>query len=396
MITRTVDPRTAVLNQVRELPPLPVVIHQLLAVMRNPDCSAEDITQVLSTDQALASKILRLVNSSFYGMSGKVGTISRAVVILGHGTLRSIATALTVADAIGRALPAQRRQEFWQHALASAAGGEIIGRRVELPDPEEAFVAGLMHDIGHLILMLALPGEHTNASEQHCLGLTEKERSVIGIDHCRAGRLLLQHWKLPNFHQECVRWHHATETCIAPDQKALAVVALADRMARVAGDCAESPLVTDDALRLAEALGLTADDLIDMLPTIAARAREARMFLVADEEEAAAIVPEPRRVVVLASGAERTRWLNRLLGVHGHATVPVRDHLLDAAANPADVFLVDTASLTPAQAAKLAPVLAATPARLCAVGAVTDAVPASRRDDCLVVPLIFSAGDCRF
>lgn len=396
MITSTVDPRTAVLNQVRELPPLPVVIHQLLAVMRNPDCSAEDITRVLSTDQALASKILRLVNSSFYGMSGNVGTISRAVVILGHGTLRSIATALTVADAIGRVLPPQRRHEFWQHALGCAAGAEIIGRRVALPDPEEAFVAGLMHDIGHLILMLALPGEHTKATTDRCLGEIEKERSVIGLDHCRAGRMLLQHWKLPNFHQDCVRWHHATESCLASDRKALAVVALADRMASIAGECAESPRTADDALRLAESLGLTAEALFDMLPAISARAREARLLLVADEEVETAVAAPKQRVVVISGDPARAAWLTRLLGVHGHTAVPLRDHLATPAEHPAGVILVDGLSINPAQAAKLAPVLAASSARLCAVSAVSDLVPPSRRADCRVIPLMFSAGDCRF
>ena len=141
------DPREIVLGRVRELPPLPLVVQELLAVMRRPESSAEDITRVLSADQALAGKILRLVNSSFYGMPGHVGTISQAVVILGHAALRNLAMSLAVVDSIGRDLPAERRQVFWQHALATAAGAEVVARHAGLPEPEEAFVAGLLHGL---------------------------------------------------------------------------------------------------------------------------------------------------------------------------------------------------------------------------------------------------------
>lgn len=359
MTQATTDPRTAVLDRIKELPPLPMVVTQLVTLMQDTECSGEEINRVLSSDQALASKILRLVNSSFYGLPGRVSTIPRAVVILGHAAVRNLATGLAVADSVGRRLPPRQRQLFWRHALATAAGAEVVARRAELPDPEEAFIAGLLHDIGHLILMLALPDGHAAVAADGRLGDVEFERQAIGLDHCRAGRQLLQHWKLPAPLLECVRLHHAPDACLGGATPLLTAVALADRLARVLGAPGEGPAADNDIVALAAALRLTPADVLDLLPAVQERMVEARSFLKVAEIDGAPMTGsgdgEGRPAVVIAGDAERRDWLTALARHHGLQPRDLRDWLVSEPASEPVIVLWDAASIEPAQAARLLP-----------------------------------------
>lgn len=392
------DTRDIVLGSIKELPPLPLVLHELLAVMREANCSTDQITRVLSTDQALASKILRLVNSSFYGMSGNVTTISQAVIILGHSALRSLATGLAVAEGLGHSLPQERRLAFWQHALATAAGAEILARRTGMGEPEEAFVAGLLHDIGHLILMMALPTEHSVASGTGALGDLEQERRLIGLDHCRAGRYLLHHWKLPQPLLECVRLHHATATCQGRENPLLTTVALADRLSRLHNDSGETPTVAEDAVQLMTAMNLTPDTVTEMLPDIALRLAGARAFLQVAEIAPGAIdtVTDRRglHVVVLADDRRRLQWLECLAEYFGHTVKNAHDYLADSERCPIHAVIYDAKSISDEQAARLAPILYAAAADLLIPGdGDFDKVPAMLRHSCRKLPLVYGAGE---
>ena len=398
------DPRELVLGRVRELPPLPLVIRELMSVMRKPESSADDITRVLSADQALAGKILRLVNSSFYGMPGRVGTISQAVVILGHAALRSLAVSLSVVDSIGQGLPAERRQVFWQHALATAAGAEVLAREFGLPEPEEAFVAGLLHDIGHLILAIALPQECEKAFADGILGDPERERTAIGMDHCRAGRLVLQHWKLPSPLIECVRLHHSEGACLNATSPQLTVVALADRLARLQGDIGESPDVTADVVALSTALRSNPVAVVGMLPTITARFDEARAVLgVGDldldwaSESFGMFPPNGLPVVVLANDVRRGEWLERLAERNGYEPAEAAPWLAAGPQREPALVILDVVSYSPEQLARLEPVLAGSGARVIVPqpGDVRR-VPASWRAHCSSLPMVFSVGELVF
>lgn len=358
MTQTAVDPRATVLDRIKELPPLPVVVHELIAVMRDAECCGEEVNRILSSDQALASKVLRLVNSSFYGLPGRVSTVPRAVVILGHAAIRNLATGLAVAGALGGKLPPHRRSEFWSHALATAAGAEVIGRRAGLPDPQEAFIAGLLHDIGHLILMMALPDEHAFVAAEGRLGDVDRERQVIGLDHCRAGRQLLQHWKLPAPLLECVRLHHAPEACHGGSTPLLTTVALADRLARVTGASGEGVLADDDVTTLAAALGLDAASTLALVPDVEARVVEARSFLKLAEIEtapAAQVVDMPVRAVVVSGDAARRDWLDLLARHHGLETCELRDWLAAGADGAGTVILWDAATIDAQQSVRLLP-----------------------------------------
>lgn len=398
MSTTSTDPRAAVLDRIKELPPLPLVVHELMSVMRDAECSGEEINRILSSDQALASKILRLVNSSFYGLPGRVSTIPRAVVILGHAALRNLATGLTVAGGLGNQLPPSRRQQFWKHSLAAAAGAEVIARRIKLPDPEEAFIAGLLHDIGHLILMIALPAEHAAVHERGLLGDIEAERAVMGLDHCRAGRQLMQHWKLPQSLLECVRLHHAPDACLNGESPLLAVVALADRLSRVLGAPGEGIRVEDDVVRLAAGLGLSPGEILEMVPAIRVRMIEAKSFLkmaeIQEDCTPAAADELERSAVVVSEDPARVAWLTALAVCHGLVPRDVRDWLVDPEASAETVIFCDADGVTPARAERLKPLLERHQGRFYMIGTSNpDAQPCRGAHGALPLSLAFSAAE---
>ncbi len=398
MSTTSADPRAAVLDRIKELPPLPLVVHELMSVMRDTECSGEEINRILSSDQALASKILRLVNSSFYGLPGRVSTIPRAVVILGHAALRNLATGLSVAGGLGNQLPPSRRQQFWRHALATAAGAETIARRVQLPDPEEAFIAGLLHDIGHLILTMAVPDEHAAIHDRGLLGDVERERATMGLDHCRAGRQLLQHWKLPQPLLECVRLHHAPDACLNGESPLLTVVALADRVSRVLGAPGEGIRVEDDVVSLANSLGLSPAGVLEMVPAIRIRMIEARSFLkMAEIEEdltPAAADDLKRTAVVVSEDPARVAWLNALAHQHGLEPRDLREWLVDPLASAETVIFCDADGVTPARAERLQPLLERHQGRFYVIGTGNAQGPnCSGAHGATPLSLAFSAGE---
>ncbi len=367
MTQTTADPRAAVLDHIKELPPLPVVVHELLALMSDAECPGDEVNRILSSDQALASKVLRLVNSSFYGLPGRVSTIPRAVVILGHAAVRNLATGLAVAGALGGRLPPGRRSAFWRHALATASGAEVIGRRAALPDPQEAFVAGLLHDIGHLILMIALPEHHAAVAMEGRLGDVERERQVIGLDHCRAGRQLLQHWKLPAPLLECVRLHHAADACQGGTTPLLTTVALADRLARAIGAPGEGVLAEDDVLDLMATLGLDAATTLELLPEIEVRMGEARSFLKLaeiDTAHAETTARQPVRAVIASGDSRRRDWLVALARHHGLETSDLREWLGGGAVGNGTVVVWDAPTIDPQQASRVLPAVTASGAQV--------------------------------
>ena len=138
MITK--DRSDEIIAKINDLPPLPLVIQKLLKVMKDEKSSADDVTRVLSADQALAGKVLKLVNSPFYGMQGTITTISRAIVILGFSAVRNLALGLGTIQKLKKTGTSVDMDSFWNHSIATAAAAKVVAPLVKYPDPEEAFI----------------------------------------------------------------------------------------------------------------------------------------------------------------------------------------------------------------------------------------------------------------
>lgn len=358
-------------RKVRDLPPLPTVVTRLVRVVGDDKSSADDVTKVLSGDQALAAKVLKLVNSSFYGQSGEIATITRAVVVLGFAAVRNLALGLAAGGALRQAGGADYQRRFWTHALATACAADALVRHCELPrDPEEAFVAGLLHDVGHPVLALAAAPEFAEVFGSGPDDLLAREEAVFGLGHTKAGQLLLRHWKLPEFLGETARFHHHGKICTGGDAPLVSVVCLAGMLAGVVDEVYERSASEEDLPALMKLVGLDAARLGEVLRTTAARLAANRAFLeIATDGEIGAAAPAdrpPLAVAIVGTDPERVRWVQGILGFHGCPTVPMVAFFAGEAA--ADLVLVDRRGVGDEQLAKLAPALAASPARLRALG----------------------------
>ena len=181
--------KARIMSVMRNLPPLPEVTRQLLSVMRDDDSSADDVTKVLSGDGSLAAKVLKLVNSSFYGVPSEVTTISRAVVIPGFTGIRNLALGFGTVQALSKMSSSMDMTAYWSHAMSTAVAAQSLAPLVtRRTDPEEAFIAGLMHDIGAYVLATSVPetyGDIVKAPASKRLLLEQEE---TGMTHAKAGQ----------------------------------------------------------------------------------------------------------------------------------------------------------------------------------------------------------------
>lgn len=199
----------------RALPSLPSVYFQVDRVINHPTSSTSDIAKVLSTDQALCARLLRIANSAFYGFPQRIEGVSEAVRIIGTRQLRDLVLATVVLMQF-KGLDARlvNMTSFWRHGLASGIAARAIAASRRESNTERFFVAGLMHDIGSLVLYQVQPALAQLAIERHRtsdMTLDTAERAVIGCHHGAVGAVLMSGWKLPHFFQEVSANHHATD-----------------------------------------------------------------------------------------------------------------------------------------------------------------------------------------
>jgi len=203
-----------VVRRIKNLPTLPQVVTQLMGAVNNPNASASDVSKIITNDQALVSKVLRIVNSAFYGLPKRVSTVTQATVILGFNTVKNLALSASVFDAFGnngRAVGKWDRSKFWQHSIACGVATKLLAREIRYSNPEEAFVAGLLHDIGKVVVDQYLPDkfeEIIQIVESDGVSMYQAERTVLGVTHSDIGRWLADNWNLPTQLDEAIGFHH--------------------------------------------------------------------------------------------------------------------------------------------------------------------------------------------
>ncbi len=218
--------KARIMAVMKNLPPLPAVTRQLLTVLRDDNASADDVTKVLSGDPALAAKVLKLVNSSFYGVSCEVTTISRAVVILGFTGVRNLALSFGSVEALQKMGGDLDLNSFWAHAMANAAAAQCLAPAVSRrTDPEEAFIAGLMHDIGAYVLAAAVPEQYAKILKEDARERLALEKKELGFTHAEVGAGLLKFWGLPDAFANAAQHHHNMVKSTDPENPLTGLVA---------------------------------------------------------------------------------------------------------------------------------------------------------------------------
>lgn len=201
-------------NSLKEFPAMPNVIMHALKIMKNPNSSAKELAKVIGYDQSLSTKVLTLVNSSYYGFTQQITSISRAIALLGMSQSKNLI--LTVA--MRPMLVNQGDKELWKHSMMAAIGCEYIARNYKIMDPDEAFVIGFLHDLGKVVLNLkdAKLYETVKESAKESGNILEAERASFGTDHCQMGSLLTKKWQLPLLINNAIKYHHSPNLSSMP------------------------------------------------------------------------------------------------------------------------------------------------------------------------------------
>lgn len=196
--------RKTIERALKDLPALPAAVAKILSEIEDPNVSAAKLEKLISTDQGLSARVLRVVNSAYYGLSGQVSSLSQAVVILGMQQVRNLVLSV---GAISNLHPRTARQretmrQFWQHSFGTAAATEIILNFKGAPqrDVETAFVGGLLHDIGRLFLFVNFTEIYDDLiryAAEKGIPLEEAELAFMGLTHGQVGAEMARAWKLP-------------------------------------------------------------------------------------------------------------------------------------------------------------------------------------------------------
>jgi len=203
-----------IINDVAPLVSLPAVCIRLNEMVDDPGCSAEDMGRVINQDVALTARLLRVANSPMYGFTTRIDTVTRAVTVLGTKQVRDIAlasAAIKTFQGIPNTLVSM--QSFWEHSIYCALCARTLAMDCLRRQREAVFVAGLLHDIGKLVMYNRAPEVSRKALESCTDGpggmeIQNVERELFGFDHAEVGGGLAQRWSLPVNLQECIAYHH--------------------------------------------------------------------------------------------------------------------------------------------------------------------------------------------
>jgi len=252
------------ISRSENLPVLPQIVSSVMKIADDPNASGRSMEHIIERDPAITAKVLRVANSSYYGVN-HVPTIGRAISVLGLNTIRSLVVGVAYQQMIsGRAHSARfDKLGFWRHSLAVATGARILAK-IKMPlKSEELYGAGMLHDVGLLVMDRFLSEEFDEAlkmAQDERIPLHVAEQRIYGFDHAEVGGLLADKWGLPGIISYAVRYHH--DVAAADDhQITTMLVAAADHLAHQCGLGNNAPVSDEMPEHLSSALGMPEEQL---------------------------------------------------------------------------------------------------------------------------------------
>ncbi|MFV0347051.1 MAG: HDOD domain-containing protein [Halodesulfovibrio sp.] len=191
---------------VKNLPTLPKVLEEVTRLMEDPNTSTEQIAKVITFDQVLSAKVLKMVNSPIYGFPGRISSIQHALVLLGFNVIRGLIISTSVFDDMNKAMVG-----LWEHSVGCALAAGEVAKMLGLKDPEEYAVAGLLHDLGKVVAAVQLPEikpELEKLVATQDITFLQAEKQLLGFGHDRVNAWLALHWNLPPNISEAISYHH--------------------------------------------------------------------------------------------------------------------------------------------------------------------------------------------
>lgn len=202
-------------QSIKNLPTLPVIAMQINQLLTDFESPLDQMVALLEKDQSLVTKILRLVNSSFYGFKSRVKSVRHAVTLMGYNTIRNAVVTVSVIEALNLKTKNSdfNIDQFWRHSIRTAVMCRYIAEKSYIVDPDEAFTGGLLHDIGKVVLAVYFTDELSiiiEESSNHGCSFYCAEEKLNYCPHTIVGSLLAQHWMLPDPLVNAIQYHHST------------------------------------------------------------------------------------------------------------------------------------------------------------------------------------------
>lgn len=286
LVGRNGDFRKKVLRKLKDLPPMPQIVFKARQVIANPDSEIAELSDLLESDQAIATKVLKLANSAYYGLSGKVSSIRHASSLLGLKALGQLISMVGSASVLGKTLGGYDLDSAgaWRHSLMAASASRIIALRRHKDLEGDAFSAGLIHDVGKLVLdnyVLERKDEFERITAGGRNSMLAAEQHLLGLDHADIGYEVCQHWHIPESISKAIRYHHT------PDKSAQDPLSYIVFMANSIANIVQSMEETEGTIAQLEGI----EGFMYMIDD------EALVFLNLSEEEVPGILTEARDAV---------------------------------------------------------------------------------------------------
>jgi putative nucleotidyltransferase with HDIG domain len=255
----------AAVSEMSELRPFPTSATRLIETSNDPDSSPRDMAVIIRNDPALSVNLLRAANSSMYGFAGEIRTVDHAVVVLGIRSVRNLAVALAATAVFSQGSnAAEARSRLWGHSLGCATLARVMATRTKLVPADEAFLAGIVHDVGKLIFYDLVPEQYLKVTDEATTRtILEREGNEFGATHQEIGLMCAEQWGLPEEINQAICFHHnPADADISPDLVAL--VGLSNGLAAAWGIGATSPAEDEAEIVRTSDIRISPEDLADI------------------------------------------------------------------------------------------------------------------------------------
>lgn len=222
------------------LPASSVIVAKVINTIISKSSSAKDLADIITHDPPLSAKLLKTANSAYYGSAAKITTIQRAIVVLGFDTIRDLVTTITLIDNINNKETESKeidRMGLWYHSVGTAKACRLIAEKTRIEQPDVAYIVGLLHDIGKILLALSFPEDYSNVVQLASMKNTRiilSERKILNTDHTMIGKVLCDIWGLPDDISTAILYHHDPMEVPKGSQKLARIVELGDFICRKA------------------------------------------------------------------------------------------------------------------------------------------------------------------
>jgi len=269
------------------MPSLSITVSKILEVSRDPQVTAKDLNKVISLDPVLVGRVLKLVNSAYYGLQNKVTSLVTAIIMLGINTIKNLALSTAVLGNVQKdsSFKALNVNGFWRHSIGVGVTSKLIGAKIgiTLNRQEEFFIGGLLHDIGKIPINVLFEEDYLKAIHQadfEKTQLIDMESKIIGITHSEVGKMIAEKWRLTGETYECILHHHDPNMASEENFKLVASVSIANTFCNVnqIGFSGNRYAKKNDDYILSS-VGVTEEYLDEVFETISDEIEKASVFL---------------------------------------------------------------------------------------------------------------------